>query len=130
MSKESQIIRSKELLHKYVFERFGIETTIEPLKYKRSKSRSFYCLDEFACSAGPFIWIQNRLREKDEMPPAGCPLEPDDFTALRITSSFCEVAPVARSKVFKTSQFPMPIDLTAGRVAPRLRFPTFYAEWQ
>lgn len=109
--KEHRIIHDKHALDAFALERYGVRVDLKPAG---SKLYPDGCRLE--SSAAPLIWITNRIIEKGGF-KAGCPIEADDFHCLETEGGMLVLAPVARSKVFRTNLLPEPIDLTAARVS-------------
>lgn len=86
---------------------------------RREESSNAWMNNESAVSAAPVTWLKNRIMEAGLI-RYEAPDEPGDKAIVFIRRGHkvtCDIAPVARSKIFRTEQFVFPIDLTAMRVA-------------
>ncbi len=100
-------VHDKEKLREFIRQRYEVDVDIKPCRKNMLTCGS---------SAAALIWITSRIIEKNGF-KVGCPVEADDFHCLMTEKGKLYLAPVARSKVFRTNLLPNPIDLTAARVS-------------
>ncbi len=120
MAREQEIIRDRELLKAWIRERFELDADVSPFT---GKATQWCCLHERCSSAGPIIWVQNRLMESGQWHQAGCQGFHEEDSWTPIFGRNGEDAQVALSlsspQFWKRFRWQViePIDLTAMRVA-------------
>jgi hypothetical protein len=122
MAREQKIIRDRELLKAWIRERFELDADVKPFTGKATQWR---CLHESRSSAGPIIWVQNRLMESGQWHQAGCQgfHEEDNWNPIfGRNGEGAKVDPsLAKPQFWNRYRWQViePIDLTAMRVAGR-----------
>ena len=117
VTNEHRVIRDRSKLAEFIRHRYGVEADIAPHVPKQKDGRDIMsgCLD-YGSSEGPLMWINNRIAENGGF-KCGYPPEADEFEPFLVEANHLHLAHFARSKIFRTTLLPEPIDLNAAKVS-------------